>query len=201
MRAAFALAVLLGAGSLTLAQPPQEPAPRYGIKSRQKVFTQGTPREALRSVLGAMEKSEYTYLVAQLLEPKFVDDAVTDRTKLFEADAELKLANLRDFQRANPDKVAAEDRVPLDPKGFRDMAAVKARELAFKQLVRDVSQKLADDPQVARDLGRILRDGTFTEAAPAATATHADVKNRTLYFKSVDGRWFLENRQAEEKKE
>jgi len=200
MRAAFAVAVLLGACTLTVAQP-KEPEPRYGVKPRLKQFTQGTPREVLRSALVAIEKGDYPYLVAQLLEPKFTDDAVTDRVKLFEGGVEIELAKLRDFQRANPGKVDPENRIPLDAKAFRAMAAERARDLAFKQLVKDVAQKLLDDPQVVKDLSRILRDGAFVDADPVTTASHPDIKNRTLYFKKIGDRWFLENRQVEEKKE
>lgn len=201
MRAVFAVAILLGAGALTVAQPMEEPQPRYGVKPRLKQFLQGTPKEVLKSTLAAVDQGEYPYLVAQLLDPKFADDAVTERMKLFEGGVEIELAKLRDFQQANLDKIATENRIPLDPKAFRAMAAAKARDLAFKQLVKDVTQKLLDDPQSVRDLGRILREGSFVEADPAATATHPNVKNRTLYFKKIDGRWFIDNRQAEEKKE
>jgi hypothetical protein len=201
MRAAFAVALLLGAGAMAAAQPPQDPQPRYGVKPRVKAYPQGSPREALRSALAAADAADYPYLVAQLLDPKFVDAAVADRAKGFEASAEIELAKLRDFQRANASKIAPEDRVPQDPTEFRALAAAKARDLGFRQLVRDVAQKLGEDPQAVKDLGRILRDGSFAPAESAAAATHPDVKNRTLFFKSVDGRWFLENRQAEEKKE
>lgn len=197
MRLAFAVVLVLGTGTLTFAQPPKDPEPRYGTKARLKQYPQSTPKEALRSTLAAIDKADYAYLAAHLLDPKFVDDAVTDRMKLFEAQAELELAQLRDFQRANPDKVSRENRVPLDPTEFRAMAAARARARAFKQLQKDVEQKLTDDPQVVRDFRRIHREGAFSDVS----ATHPEIKSRTLYFKQVDGRWFLENRQVEEKKE
>jgi len=205
MRTAFAAAILLGAAALTHAQPKGEPAskdpqPRYGVKPRLKQYPQTTAKEALKSAVEAVEAVDYPYLVAQLLDPKFVDEAVAERAKLFQAGAEAELAQLRDFQRANPTKVAPEDRVPLDPNGFRAAAAVKARERAFKQLLRDIEQKLTDDPQSVRDLRRIARDGSFVDADPVSTATHADVKGRSLYFKKIGERWFLENKQAEEPK-
>lgn len=200
MRLLFAVALLLYTSAIISAQSEKEPDPRYGVKPRLKQYPQNTPRESLKSALAAMDKGDYSYLVAHLLDPKFVDDAVTERTKLFEATAEVELAKLRDFQRANPDRVAKEDRVPFDQAEFRARVAVRAREMAYKQLVKDVAQKFADDPQVAKDFRRFLTNGTFNEAAPAATATHTGVKNRTLYFKNIDNRWFLENRQTEEKK-
>jgi hypothetical protein len=197
MRAASAVALLLGLGALAAAQPAKGPESRHGVKPRAKQYPQETPRAALRSALLAVEKGDYEYLVAQLLDPKFVDDAVSERAKLFEGGVEIELAKLRDIQRANPDRVTAANRVPFDPKEFRAVAAAKARGLGFRQLTRDVAQKLTEDPQTLKDLGRILRDGSFADGS----ATHPDIKHRTLYFRNVGGRWFLENRQAEEKKE
>ena len=210
MRTAFAAAVLFGAAALALAQPPKDPPPepvpvakdgsRYGVKVRLKQYPQAAPKEALKSVVAAVEAADYPYLVAQLLDPKFVDDAVAERAKLLEPAAEAELAQLRDFQRANPNTVAPEDRVPLDPKGLRALAAVKARDRGYRQLLRDIRQKLTDDPQAVKEMRRIVRDGSFADADPAATATHPDVKGRALYFKKGGERWFLENRQADEPK-
>jgi hypothetical protein len=205
MRTAFAAAILLGAAALTHAQPkeelvPREPPPRLGVKSRVKQYPQNTAKEALKSAVAAITDGDYPYLVAHLLDPKFVDDAITERARDFEPGAEAELAQLRDFQRANPNKVAPEDRVPLDPVGLRAMAAAKARERGYRQLLRDIQQKLTDDPQTVRDLRRIARDGSFADADPVSTATHPDVKGRALYFKKIGNRWFLENRQVEEPK-
>jgi hypothetical protein len=204
MRTAFAAAILLGAAAFTHAQPrdtsPKDPEPRYGVKIRLKQYPQTTSKETLKSAVEAIQTADYPYLVAHLLDPKFVEDAIADRAKLFEPDVEAELAQLRDFQRANPDKFAPEDRVPLDPKGLRAQAALKARERAFKQLLKDIQQKLMDDPQTVKDLRRIARDGSFADSEPVATASHTDVKGRALYFKKIGDRWFLENRQAEEPK-
>lgn len=201
MRTAFAAVLLFGVTGLISAQPAKEAEPRYNVKPRLKQYSQTSPKEVLKSAIAAIENADYTYLVAQLLDPKFVDDAVVEQTKLFEGGTELELARLRDYQRANPDKFAPEDRVPLDPKAFREMAALKARDYAFKQLVKDVRQKLTDDPQTVKDFRRILRGGSFVDASPAGAATHPDIKGRALYFKKIDTRWYLENRQTEEKKE
>jgi hypothetical protein len=200
MRTVFAAALLLGVAALAPAQPPKDPEPRYGVKVRAKQYPQENPKAALKSALVTIEAADYPYLVTQLLDPKFVDDAVTDRIRLFDAAVTAELTQLRDFQRANPDKVAAEDRVPLDPKAFGALVIVKARERAYKQLLRDVEQKLTDDPQTVKDMRRLAREGTVADADPTATLSHPDVKGRTLYFKKIGERWFLENRQAEEPK-
>jgi hypothetical protein len=208
MRPALAGVLLFGAAALSGAQPvppakepgANDPVPRYGVNPRVKAYPQDTPKAALRSVLAAVEKVDYTYLAAQLLDPKFVDETVAKRAKQFEAGAETELTQLRDFQRANRDKVALEDRVPFDPVALRALVAAKAQERGFKQLAREIEQKLTDDPQVLRDFRRVLRDGSFADADPSASATHPDLKGRSLYFKKIGTRWFLEDRQTEEPK-
>ncbi len=210
MRTAFVVALLLGSVALAGAQPgkdpppvviSKDPEPRYNVRARVKQFPQGTPKEALKSVLAAVEQNDYAYLVAQLLDPKFGDAAATERAKEFVPGAEAQLAQLREFQRANAAKIDPASRVPLDPVAFRAVAANKARELGFKQLLKDVEQKLIDDPQVLKDFRKIAREGSFADADPAASATHPDVKGRALYFKKVGDRWYLENRLGEEKKD
>jgi hypothetical protein len=57
----------------------QDKAPggtRYGIAADQKTYPQGTAKEALASVLKAIESKRIDYLVAQLADPGFVDDRV-----------------------------------------------------------------------------------------------------------------------------
>ena len=200
MRGTFAIVLIVATTGLVFAQRAKEPERRYAVNPRVKAYPQTTPKEALRSAIAAIEDKDYPYLVAHLLDPKFVDDAVNERAKLFEGGAELELAQLRDFQRANSDRFAPEDRVPLDPKAFRAAAALKAHDYAFKQLVKDIKQKLANDPQVVKDFRHILSSGSFAVTDPTAAATHPAVKGRTLYFNKLEDRWFLENRQAEEKK-
>ncbi len=200
MRTAMTGVVLLAAALLAHAQPPKDPDPRFGVNPRVKQYPQDSPKAALRSAVKLVEAGDYAYLVAHVLDPKFVDEQVGDRAKGFEAVAERELAQLRDFQRANPDKVTPENRVSLDPNEFRAAAALKARDRGYKQLVKDVEEKLKDDPQALKDMRKLLRDGMFAEADPTASVSHADVKARTLYFRKAGDRWFLENKQAEEPK-
>jgi hypothetical protein len=204
MRPALAVLITLGAGALGGAQPrpgkeptPEELVPRYGVNARAKAFPQDTPKAALKSALAAVEKADYSYLVAQLLDPKFTDAAVDERAKRFEPGAETELAQLRDFQRANRDKIAPEDRVPTDAGAFAAAVRARARDRGFRLLVRDVEQKLTDDPQTVKEFRRVARDGAFAEGEDAATATLPELGGRTLYFKKVGNRWFLENRQAD----
>jgi hypothetical protein len=199
MRPALAAVLVLSTFALVAAQPPKPVEPRYGVKHRDKAYPQATPKAALKSALDAIDDADFAYLVAHLMDPKFVDGAVTDRQKQLIPTVEGELAQLRDFQRANPDRVDAENRVPLDPALFRAAAAEKARERAFKLLVREVTSKFVDDPETVKALRRLYREGSFTDGDPAS-ATHPDIKNRTLFFKKLGDRWVLENRLAEEPK-
>jgi hypothetical protein len=156
MRPAFAALVLFGLAAWTSGQPPKDPpkkdppkeapketpkdedaprakdvGPRYGVNPRVKAYPQSTPKEALRSAVLAIDKADYAYLAAQLLDPKFVDGVIAERGKQFEPGVVAELAQVRDFQRANPGKVAPEDRIPFDARGFAALAVARARDLAF----------------------------------------------------------------------
>jgi hypothetical protein len=51
-------------------------ADRYGVAEDAKAYPQTTPKEALASVLKAIDAKDYHYLVAHLADPAFVDDRV-----------------------------------------------------------------------------------------------------------------------------
>jgi hypothetical protein len=54
----------------------ERPAMRYGLNAHLREFPQGTPKEALASVILAMEQGRIDYLLAQLSNPEFVDNRV-----------------------------------------------------------------------------------------------------------------------------
>jgi hypothetical protein len=204
MRLAFALVLLSGIGLLadddTPPIIPKEPEPRFGVQAKIKVYPQTTAKKALASAIEACDKGDYAYLIAHLLDPGFVELRVTDRAKQFEAALEIELTRLRDYQYANPDRFKIEDRLPLEKREFQAVLLERGRDRAFKQLVRDVEQKLRDDPQALMDMKKILRAGTFTDEVAGAKATNPTVKDSAIYFKKIGQRWFLENRQADETK-
>ena len=201
MRMAFALLLLSSlvavADDDTPVIIPKDPEPRFGVTAKLKAYPQHTAKRTLESAIEACEKEEFSYLIAHLLDPAFVNQRITDRAKQFEAQVEIDLIKLRDFQYANPDRFPFPDRVPMDRGQFAAVANSKSRELAFKQLARDVGQKLLDDPEAIRDLKKILRDGTFTDEASGTKAVHPTVKDKALFFKKIGDRWFLENRQED----
>lgn len=105
MRHSLAVALLLGL-SLTGAVRADKPnETRYGIAVDLKTYPQATAKEALASVIKAVEDKRVDYLVAQLADPNYIDDRVQ---RLYDGkferqveDTRLKMdaATLKLFQR------------------------------------------------------------------------------------------------------
>ena len=54
--------------------------------------------------------------------------------------------------------------------------------------------KFANDRTAIKDLRRFLQEGTWETTDTTATAQLKDVKNRRVYMRRLEGRWFLEDR-------
>ena len=199
MRLAFSLTLLLAAGLLAQAQPPGvELPPRFDVRAKPKTYPQANPKQTLTSLIAAIDAGDHHYVVAHVLDPEFVDGRIGLRAKQLKESVEGDMKKLREVQRANIANIPKESRVPEDPQLFEAFVADHARLRAFPSLVADVREKVADDPQVMKDLRRFLREGTFDDAAGATSrATLPDVKDRAVYFKKVGDRWFVENRQTD----
>jgi hypothetical protein len=72
MRAAI---LFLLAGTLACAQVPNK---RYGVELDRENFPQETPKEALDSIIKAIQMKKVDYLVAQLADPAFVDQRIKE---------------------------------------------------------------------------------------------------------------------------
>jgi hypothetical protein len=75
MRPLVALALAAVITAPTPARPDDKTA-RYGVALDAKAYPQATAKEALASVLKAIEAKKFNYLVAHLADPGFVDDRV-----------------------------------------------------------------------------------------------------------------------------
>ena len=63
-----------------------------------------------------------------------------------------------------------------------------------------MQEKFAEDPDALKSLRRFR--SAFPDEKPAGDAmklANPDVKGRLLFFKKIGERWFVENRQTEEK--
>jgi len=173
------VAGLLLAG-VAAAQPDGVP-PRFDVIHNPEVYFQDTPQRTLSSVLDALGRDRYDYVVAHLLDPAFVDARLGATQAYFERVAADQMA-----QTVAASALRAAD---LDAR----VRTVGLR-LNVQDFTRQIRRKLADEPDHLRDLGRFARDGQFQAAGETATATLQDVTDRALYFKKVGDRWFLENR-------
>lgn len=204
MRTLLAVTAVFAAAGFVGSQPPPKEADaipvRFGIPYRPKAYPQDTPKQALESVTLAIDRGEFGYMVAHLLEPGFVDTRVAERTRRFEGVVEDELLRLREFQKQNPDRVTPESRIPENVQVFRLMVAERAKERGFRQLVRDVQDQLAEDPQVLKDLRRAARIGEFTAGDPVTRVGIPNVTDRVVFVRKHGDRWYVENRQGDEGK-
>lgn len=65
----------------------------------------------------------------------------------------------------------------------------------FEEMVKETSAKLIDDPETVAQMRRFLKEAEWEDAEDTSSAKLKDTKDR-LFFKKLDGRWFLENRRA-----
>jgi hypothetical protein len=141
--------VALWAAGLPAQQPKEvKPARRYGIEADVVAYPQDTPKNALASVLKAIEADKINYLLAQLADPGWVDQRV------------------------------------------KQVHAGK-----FEALVEETAGKLANDGTTIKELRRFLHEGTWEATESAASSQLKDIKNRRVYLRELDGRWFFETRQ------
>ncbi|MCZ2344255.1 MAG: hypothetical protein LC104_21045 [Bacteroidales bacterium] len=191
MRMTATLTIVLGMAHFAMAQLDQPPPPRYQVESNLPAFPQSAPKEALTSAIRAMEGNRFDYLAAHLLEPGFVDAQVTQRVPLVEATAEKELRFRRDAQRQNPQDVTPRNRLPDEPSAFAKVVAEHARVLAFRVLVRDIQDTLADNPSHLKDLRRFARVAEIPANGNAAAVTLPTLPGRGVYFQLVEKRWYL----------
>jgi hypothetical protein len=71
---------------------------------------------------------------------------------------------------------------------------VKETAGGFDDLVREANARLLDDPGPAKLFGRFLKEGDWQVEDNSATVRLKDIKDRCVYFRRQDGRWFVENR-------
>ena len=140
------------------------------------------------------------YIVAHLMEPQFIDTRLVEVAKLLEPGIEIELYKTRELQRKNPGAYAPSERLPESPAAFQAVVKNVALERAFFQIVREVQDRLSGDPESIKTLRQFLRDGTVSGSDDDAKIELAGVADRFVFLKKAGNRWYIENRQTEEKK-
>ncbi|MFO0938110.1 MAG: hypothetical protein U0798_16525 [Gemmataceae bacterium] len=163
-----------------------------------KLYPQSTPQETLESAIKAAEKGRQDYIAAFLLDPAFVDAEASIRGKAFVAAVEEDLRERRTREK-NDSNLPRDKRLPDDPQRFKTFVDAEIQARGFVRFVLDMREKATDDPSQLKELRRFLREGQWEITGEKAKVTVRDIKDRAVFLRKIDNRWFLENRQVEEK--
>jgi hypothetical protein len=174
----------LAAGLVLAAAASAQDAPRFEILHNPELYHQESPKATVESVLGAISRERYDYIVAHLMDPEWVDARMFKNQTYFD-----RVAGEQIVSTASGARLTGKD---LDTR----VREVSTR-LNFQTLTGQVRKKLNDEPEHTKMLRRFFRNGDFQVAGETATATLKDTKDRALYFKKVKDRWFIENRMEE----
>jgi hypothetical protein len=201
MRKLLTFPILVMVICLAAAQQPGADAlaPRYGIPANPRVYPQTDPKTALNSAIQAATDGRFDYLVAHLLDPKFVEERITERANLLEAAVDADLRVLRRKQQGDP-SIDKREQLPNDPPAFAEAVRQEARQRAFRQVVQDVRDKMTEDQMLLKELRRFLREGDLSAEGTTARFSLKDVPDRQVFVTQVRERWHVENRQREEEK-
>ena len=98
MRCAIAVCFVVVVASFGEARQPRpvKPPPRYAIDADLDTYSQATPKDALRSVLKAIDAQRNDYLLAHLADPDFVDQRIRELGGRFENLLRVTAENLAD---------------------------------------------------------------------------------------------------------
>jgi hypothetical protein len=182
MRSFAAAVCVVILGSAAVAQQPDVPT-RFDVLHNAELYKQDTPQNTLNSVLIAISRDRYDYVIAHLLDPALVDARMATNQAYFERVAAEKVAGTAVGQLLKGADL--EKRVKNVAVG-----------LNVKHLGVQIKEKLSDEPDILPELKRLARDGQFEVSGDEAKGTLRDIKDRALYFKKSGGRWFLEIRRA-----
>jgi hypothetical protein len=194
--ALFALAAVAGPALSQESILRDEVPARFGIPGLTGLYPQTTPKAALESALKAVDKQRFDYVVAHILDEAFVETRIGKRALELAPAAEADLRARREKQRQNP-AAATDVRLSMVPAEFATAVDAETRQRAYKAVVDDVKSSITDDPEGLKELRRFAREGVVAEDGDKATITLRDVRDRKVFLKRVNGRWFVENRQAE----
>jgi len=68
----------------------------------------------------------------------------------------------------------------------------RVKETSYDELLAETTAKLVNDPGAAKQLRALLEKGLWTEEDATASASLKEGTDRTVSFRKIDGRWFLQ---------
>jgi hypothetical protein len=156
--------------------------PRYDVLHNPDLYPQRTPKEALTAAVGSIERGRFDYLAAHLMVPAYVDGRLRNTQEYFERVAAEQIATSGQN---------------LGGRELQERIIDVGTRLNFRNLADEVRRKTAEDREALADMKRFLREGVFEENVDTAVGRVKDIKDRAVYFKLIDGRWFLDNRKED----
>ena len=69
----------------------------------------------------------------------------------------------------------------------------------LEDLGKEIQKKYKDQPEVVKDLLKVLTDGEQNDSGTSVVVRHKDVKNLQVYLKKAGEHWVIENRMKDEK--
>ena len=188
-RKLLGMLLLIGSASFVMAQQPPPPPDRYKVQANLSGYPQATPKDAITSVLRAIDRGRLDYLAGQLLDPAFMDARVTARAVPLEQQVDRELRAKRDEQRTLR---TPGERLPLDPGEFDAIVTTEARQRAFRLILGEIRDSLAENPDYVRDLQKFQRDADYAELGETMQkATLREVTDRAVFLKKIGERWFM----------
>lgn len=169
----IALIVVLISGSIGLAQEKKAEPPRFGVPAEAELYPQTSPKTTMISITKAFQRNRLDYVLAQLIDPTFVDEKVAQ------------------FYRIKFGKTPEQDRDNRDyDRRIKE---------AFDDFMKEVSKHMADEPKQSGNLTKLLKEGTIEEAGTSAKVTHKDIPDLALTLRQLEGRWYMLNDNSPEK--
>ena len=118
-------------------------------------------------------------------------------------------ADVRRFPQGSPKETLASVLAALEQKRFDYLMAhladpdfvdqrVKKLNGDFEEVVREARTKYSENPDTPKLLQRFLKEGEWQGGdGDTASVQLKDVKDRRVFFRKVEARWYLENRQKD----
>ena len=189
--AGFLLTLALGTFSLPLVAQDAEVRQfdrRYNIDYNPISYPHKTPQDGLKAVVKALDSGAYEYLLAHLVDPKFVDRRVAEYfTMLFPKE----LLRQEDETIALTEDLLTRKRLELG----KEQRLFQRQVLSFGRLVKETKKHFSEDPVLLRDLRQMARDGEWDADDTKGICSLKGLTTRKAFFKVREGRWFMEERQ------
>src|SRR5262249_5923936 len=137
---------------------------RFEVLYNPDLYKQDAPQDTVNSILGAIDRGRYDYIVAHLLDPDYVDTRLAAPRHCFERVATEQVA-------------ASAGGATLKGAELENRIREVGQRLNVADLAERIRKKLVDEPANVRDLKRFARDGQYQTSGDTGSATLKDVKD------------------------